>query len=111
VLLRTQTSPGQVRAMRFPASFFPFTEPSIDIAIDCMFCSGAGCAICKRTGWLELGGAGMMHPLVLKNGGYDPKVFSGFAFGMGPQRALMLKHGISDIRYFWQNDLRFLEQF
>jgi phenylalanyl-tRNA synthetase alpha chain len=102
---------GSGRSMRFPGSYFPFTEPSIDIAIDCMFCDRSGCPICKYSGWLEIGGAGMVHPSVLRNGGYDPRVYSGFAFGMGPQRALMLKHGINDIRYFWQNDLRFLEQF
>ncbi len=92
-------------------TIFPFTEPSIDIAIDCLFCKGRGCAICKYTGWLEIGGAGMVHPIVLRNGGYDPASYSGFAFGVGPQRTAMLKYGITDIRYFWQNDLRFLEQF
>ncbi len=102
---------GTERQVRFPASYFPFTEPSIDIAIDCLFCAGHGCTICKYTGWLEIGGAGIVHPVVLKNGGYDPAVYSGFAFGIGPQRIAMLKYGINDVRYFWQNDLRFLEQF
>lgn len=102
---------GAGRRVRFPASYFPFTEPSIDIAIDCLFCRGRGCAICKYSGWLEIGGAGMVHPIVLRNGGYDPAGYSGFAFGVGPQRTAMLKYGITDIRYFWQNDLRFLEQF
>jgi phenylalanyl-tRNA synthetase alpha chain len=97
--------------VRFRASYFPFTEPSMEMDMDCVVCGGVGCSVCKRTGWLELSGAGMVHPQVLRNGGYDPKVYSGFAFGMGPQRVTMLKHSISDIRYFWQNDLRFLEQF
>ena len=102
---------GAERTVRFRASYFPFTEPSMEMDMGCVVCGGAGCSVCKHTGWLELAGAGMVHPVVLKNGGYDPKVYSGFAFGMGPQRTTMLKHGISDIRYFWQNDLRFLEQF
>ncbi len=102
---------GQERKVRFRASYFPFTEPSMEMDMDCVVCEGAGCSVCKRTGWLELSGAGMVHPQVLRNGGYDPKVYSGFAFGMGPQRVTMLKHSITDIRYFWQNDLRFLEQF
>ena len=102
---------GTERKVRFRASHFPFTEPSMEMDMDCVVCGGVGCSVCKRTGWLELAGAGMVHPQVLRNGGYDPKVYSGFAFGMGPQRVTMLKHSISDIRYFWQNDLRFLEQF
>ncbi len=102
---------GTERKVRFRASYFPFTEPSMEMDMDCVVCGGVGCSVCKRTGWLELAGAGMVHPQVLRNGGYDPKVYSGFAFGMGPQRVTMLKHSISDIRYFWQNDLRFLEQF
>ena len=102
---------GQQRQVRFRASYFPFTEPSMEMDMDCVVCDGAGCSVCKRTGWLELAGAGMVHPQVLRNGGYDPKVYSGFSFGMGPQRVTMRKHSISDIRYFWQNDLRFLEQF
>ena len=102
---------GPDRKVRFRASYFPFTEPSMEVDMDCLLCGGQGCQVCKYTGWLEIAGAGMVHPVVLKNGGYDPKVYSGFAFGMGPQRVTMLKHGITDIRYFWQNDLRFLEQF
>jgi phenylalanyl-tRNA synthetase alpha chain len=102
---------GSERKVRFRASYFPFTEPSMEMDMDCVVCGGKGCSVCKRTGWLELAGAGMVHPVVLENGGYDPTLYSGFAFGMGPQRVTMLKHGISDIRYFWQNDLRFLEQF
>ncbi|NIS78775.1 MAG: phenylalanine--tRNA ligase subunit alpha [Anaerolineales bacterium] len=96
---------------RFRASYFPFTEPSAEMDIECFVCEGEGCPVCRRTGWLEILGCGMVHPIVLQNGGYDPEVFSGFAFGMGPERITMLKHGIEDIRYFWANDLRFLEQF
>ena len=79
--------------------------------IDCILCGGTGCAVCKYTGWLEIMGAGMVHPTVLRNGGYDPAEWSGFAFGMGPERIAMLQDGIDDIRYFFGNDLRFLEQF
>lgn len=99
-----------VRA-RFRASYFPFTEPSAEMDIECFVCLGEGCPVCKRSGWLEILGCGMVHPIVLQNGGYDPEIFSGFAFGMGPERITMLKHGIEDIRAFWANDLRFLEQF
>jgi len=102
---------GAEYTVRFRASHFPFTEPSMEMDVECVNCGGKGCSVCKHTGWLEIAGAGMVHPVVLKNGGYDPRVYSGFAFGMGPQRVTMLKHGITDIRYFWQNDLRFLEQF
>ena len=102
---------GSERKVRFRASYFPFTEPSMEVDMDCVVCGGKGCPVCKQTGWLEIAGSGMVHPIVLRNGGYDPKVYSGFAFGMGPQRVTMLKHGITDIRYFSQNDLRFLEQF
>jgi phenylalanyl-tRNA synthetase alpha chain len=97
--------------VRFRASYFPFTEPSMEVDIECFVCGGKGCRICKYSGWLEIAGSGMIHPTVLKNGGYDPSVWSGFAFGMGPERITMLKHGLSDIRNFWGNDLRFLEQF
>jgi phenylalanyl-tRNA synthetase alpha chain len=96
---------------RFRSDHFPFTEPSAEMDIECFVCGGKGCAVCKRSGWLEILGCGMVHPIVLKNGGYDPKVFSGFAFGMGPGRVAMLKYKIEDIRYFWGNDLRFLSQF
>jgi phenylalanyl-tRNA synthetase alpha chain len=102
---------GPGRQVRFRASHFPFTEPSAEMDIDCILCDGEGCRVCKYTGWLEILGSGMVHPVVLRNGGYDPDVYSGFAFGMGPERITMLKHGIEDIRYFWGNDLRFLEQF
>ena len=102
---------GQDVGIRFRASYFPFTEPSAELDIECFVCGGEGCPVCKRTGWLEILGSGMVHPTVLENGGYDPSVYSGFAFGMGPERITMLKHGIEDIRYFWGNDLRFLEQF
>ena len=102
---------GAGRKVRFRASHFPFTEPSAEVDMDCILCGGAGCRVCKYTGWLEIMGCGMVHPVVLANGGYDPGVYSGFAFGMGPERIAMLKHGIEDIRYFWGNDLRFLEQF
>jgi len=102
---------GPERKMRFRCSHFPFTEPSVEVDIDCILCDGKGCPVCKHTGWLEILGAGMVHPVVLKNGGYDPSVYSGFAFGMGPERIAMLKYGIGDIRAFWGNDLRFLEQF
>lgn len=96
---------------RFRADHFPFTEPSAEMDVECFVCGGKGCAVCKQSGWLEILGCGMVHPTVLKNGGYDPKVYSGFAFGMGPERIAMLKYKIEDIRYFWSNDLRFLEQF
>jgi len=96
---------------RFRAQHFPFTEPSAEMDIECFLCGGEGCGVCKYTGWLEILGCGMVHPTVLRNGGYDPEIFTGFAFGMGPERIAMLKHGIEDIRYFWANDLRFLEQF
>ena len=102
---------GQDVRTRFRADHFPFTEPSAEMDIECFVCSGKGCSICKRTGWLEILGCGMVHPTVLANGGYDPSQYSGFAFGMGPERITMLKHRIEDIRHFWANDLRFLEQF
>jgi phenylalanyl-tRNA synthetase alpha chain len=102
---------GQNTRTRFRASYFPFTEPSAEYDVECFLCNGAGCGVCKGSGWLEIGGCGMVHPLVLNNGGYDPERYSGFAFGLGPQRMAMLRHHIEDIRYFWQNDLRFLEQF
>jgi phenylalanyl-tRNA synthetase alpha chain len=102
---------GAGRKVRFRASHFPFTEPSAEVDMDCILCEGEGCRVCKYTGWLEIMGCGMVHPVVLTYGGYDPDLYSGFAFGMGPERIAMLKHGIEDIRYFWGNDLRFLEQF
>jgi phenylalanyl-tRNA synthetase alpha chain len=102
---------GPERQVRFRASHFPFTEPSAEMDVECLLCGGAGCGVCKHSGWLEILGCGMVHPRVLTNGGYDPTQFSGFAFGMGPERITMLYHRIEDIRYFWANDLRFLEQF
>jgi phenylalanyl-tRNA synthetase alpha chain len=102
---------GESVRAQFRADHFPFTEPSMEMDIECFVCGGKGCPVCKYSGWLEILGAGMVHPTVLRNGGYDPKVFSGFAFGMGPERIAMLRHGIEDIRNFWGNDLRFLEQF
>ncbi len=102
---------GQQVRSRFRASHFPFTEPSAEMDIECFVCAGAGCSVCKHTGWLEILGAGMVHPVVLRNGGYHPEKYTGYAFGMGPERITMLKYRIEDIRYFWQNDMRFLEQF
>jgi phenylalanyl-tRNA synthetase alpha chain len=102
---------GADRRVRFRANYFPFTEPSAEMDVECILCNGDGCVVCKYSGWLEILGCGMVHPNVLRNGGYDPAVYSGFAFGMGPERIAMLKYGIDDIRYFWGNDLRFLEQF
>jgi phenylalanyl-tRNA synthetase alpha chain len=102
---------GAQRAVRIRSSYFPFTEPSIEVDMNCVVCAGAGCSLCKRTGWIEIMGAGMVHPVVLRNGGYDPARFSGFAFGMGPERIVMRKYGIDDIRQFWADDLRFLGQF
>ena len=102
---------GAERQVRFRCSHFPFTEPSVEVDMDCMVCDCEGCTLCKQTGWLEILGAGMVHPTVLRNGGYDPQRFSGFAFGMGPERIMMQKYGIDDIRHFFSNDLRFLEQF
>jgi phenylalanyl-tRNA synthetase alpha chain len=99
------------RPVRFYADHFPFTEPSAQMDVKCIVCEGTGCALCKYTGWLEILGSGMVHPIVLQNGGYDPQEWSGFAFGMGHERITMLKHGIEDIRLFWQDDLRFLGQF
>jgi phenylalanyl-tRNA synthetase alpha chain len=102
---------GQEVGTRFRASHFPFTEPSAEMDIECFLCEGKGCSVCKGTGWLEILGCGMVHPTVLENGGYDPERYTGFAFGMGTERITMLRHRIEDIRYFWANDLRFLEQF
>ncbi len=102
---------GQNARTRFRASYFPFTEPSAEMDVECFVCGGKGCAVCKNSGWLEILGCGMVHPVVLQNGGYDPTRYSGYAWGMGPERQLMLKNKINDIRYFWGNDVRFLEQF
>jgi phenylalanyl-tRNA synthetase alpha chain len=102
---------GGDRRIRLRSSYFPFTEPSVEVDMDCILCRGRGCRICKGSGWLEIGGAGMVHPTVLANGGYAPDRCSGFAFGIGPERITMLIHGIDDIRWFFSNDLRFLRQF
>jgi phenylalanyl-tRNA synthetase alpha chain len=107
---------GADRKVRIRGSYFPFTEPSIEIDMSCSCkdnadSGSAGCRLCKYTGWLEVAGAGMVHPVVLRNGGYDPEEWSGFAFGMGVERPALLKHNIDDIRYFYGNDLRFLQQF
>lgn len=102
---------GQERPMRFRPSFFPFTEPSAEIDIQCIICHGKGCRLCGQSGWLEILGAGMIDPNVLKEANIDPEVYSGFAFGMGIERLTILKYAIDDIRLFFINDLRFLEQF
>jgi phenylalanyl-tRNA synthetase alpha chain len=102
---------GENVRTRFRPSYFPFTEPSGDLEVECFVCKGQGCAICKHSGWLEILGCGMVHPTVLKNGGYDPREWSGFAAGMGPERVSILRYRIDDIRNFWANDMRFLEQF
>lgn len=102
---------GSDREVRFRPSFFPFTEPSLEVDVSCFKCGGNGCSICKGTGWIEILGSGMVHPNVLKGCGYDPEKYTGFAFGMGPERIAMLKYGINDIRNFYIDDLRFLEDF
>ncbi len=102
---------GADRRVRFRCSHFPFTEPSVEVDMDCIICGGEGCRVCKYTGWVEISGAGMVHPQVLRNGGYDPDVYSGYAFGMGPERIAMIKYSIDDIRLFYSNDLRFARQF
>ena len=96
---------------RFRPSYFPFTEPSLEMDITCFLCKGKGCRICKHTGWLEVLGAGMVHPNVLRNCGHDPEKYSGYAFGMGVDRISLLRYGIDDIRIFFENDVRFLNQF
>lgn len=102
---------GSSARTRLRPSYFPFTEPSGEMDVECFMCGGKGCQICKQAGWLEIGGCGMVHPVVLQNGGYDPKVYSGFAAGMGLERIALLRHRIEDIRNFWADDARFLEQF
>ncbi len=102
---------GPDRKVRFRCDYFPFVEPGVDMSIDCFACRGQGCRICKESGWLEIMGAGMVHPKVLEGVGYDPDKYTGFAFGLGPERIAMLKYGIDDIRLFYSNDLRFLRQF
>lgn len=102
---------GETREIRLRPSFFPFTEPSVEVDISCFKCGGKGCNVCKGTGWIEILGAGMVHPRVLEMAGYDSTKMSGFAFGIGVERMAMLKHGVDDIRHFYTNDLRFIEQF
>ena len=98
-------------AVRFRPSYFPFTEPSAEMDVGCQLCGGKGCSACKGTGWMEILGCGMVHPAVLANGGIDPERYTGFAFGMGPQRIAMLRYAVPDIRLFYEGDMRFLEQF
>ncbi len=102
---------GEGRKIRFRPSYFPFTEPSVEVDVSCPFCNGKGCSVCKQTGWIEILGAGMVHPHVLEMNGFDPEKCSGFAFGVGLERVAMLKYGIDDIRNFYINDLRFLKTF
>jgi phenylalanyl-tRNA synthetase alpha chain len=102
---------GPRRRIRFRCDFFPFVEPGVDFAVDCAVCEGIGCRVCKQTGWLELSGAGMVHPNVLRAVGYDPELYTGFAFGLGIERIIMMKYGVGDLRAFAGNDLRFLRQF
>lgn len=102
---------GEDRDIRLRPSYFPFTEPSVEVDVSCFRCGGEGCNVCKGTGWIEILGSGLVHPNVLEMSGIDSTKYSGFAFGMGPDRVAMLKYGIDDIRHFYQNDMRFLEQF
>jgi phenylalanyl-tRNA synthetase alpha chain len=102
---------GEEREVRFATDFFPFTEPSLQASVSCFLCGGAGCRVCKYSGWIELGGSGVVDPNVLRNVGYDPEEVSGFAFGLGLERIAMLRHGVPDLRMLWDNDLRFLRQF
>ena len=98
-------------AVRFRPSYFPFTEPSAEVDIQCVNCGGTGCRVCSNTGWIEILGCGMVHPKVFESSGIDPEKYSGFAFGMGVERLAMLRYGVNDLRLFFDNDLRFLEQF
>jgi len=102
---------GTGTGVRFRPSFFPFTEPSAEVDIQCVICGGSGCRVCKNSGWLEILGSGMIDPEVFKAVGYDPEIYTGFAFGMGIERIAMLKYGVNDLRLFFENDLRFLKQF
>ncbi len=102
---------GADKRTRFRPGYYPFTEPSVAFDVECLVCAGSGCPACGRSGWMTILGAGMIHPVVLQYGGLDPERYQGFAFGMGPERIMMLKHGITDLRLFLDNDLRFLEQF
>ncbi|MDR1782247.1 MAG: phenylalanine--tRNA ligase subunit alpha [Bacilli bacterium] len=102
---------GPNTQIRFRPSYFPFTEPSVEVDVTCHICKGKGCSVCKHTGWIEILGAGQVHPNVIKNCGYDPEVYQGFAFGMGIERIAMIKYGVDDVRLFYQNNLNFLKQF
>jgi phenylalanyl-tRNA synthetase alpha chain len=102
---------GRERKVRFRCDYFPFVEPGVDMAIDCFLCGGTGCRTCRHEGWIEILGAGMVHPEILQNMGYDTERYTGFAAGPGVERICMLRYGIDDIRHFYANDLRFLEQF
>jgi phenylalanyl-tRNA synthetase alpha chain len=102
---------GKEVETRFRVSYFPFVEPGAEFDVTCTMCGGKGCSVCKGTGWIEIGGCGMVHPNVLANVGYDSKVWQGFAFGFGFDRVFMIKHQVNDIRLFFENDLRFLRQF
>jgi phenylalanyl-tRNA synthetase alpha chain len=102
---------GADKKTRFRPGYYPFTEPSVAFDVECLVCGGSGCPACGRTGWMTILGAGMVHPVVLRHGGLDPERYQGFAFGMGPERIKMLKHSITDLRLFLDDDLRFLEQF
>ena len=102
---------GPTREVRMRTSFFPFTEPSVEFDVTCFICDAQGCPVCKHSGWIEMGGAGWVDPDVFRNVGYDPDEWSGFAFGLGIERIAMLRHGLPDLRLFWENDVRVLEQF
>ena len=102
---------GEKTKIRFRPHHFPFTEPSAEVDVSCFVCGGKGCRVCKGEGWIEILGAGMVHPNVLRNCGIDPDIYSGFAFGMGIERIVMCKYGIDDMRHLYENDVRFLEQF
>jgi phenylalanyl-tRNA synthetase alpha chain len=102
---------GGHRDVRMRTSFFPFTEPSVEFDVTCYLCDGSGCAVCKHSGWIEMGGAGEVDPAVFESVGYDSEEWTGFAFGLGIDRIALLRHGLPDLRLFWQNDIRFLEQF
>ena len=102
---------GPETRLRFRPSFFPFTEPSAEVDIQCVICNGKGCRTCSQTGWLEILGSGMVHPKVFEAVGYDPEKYTGFAFGLGVDRIAMLKYGVEDIRLFYENNMKFLEQF
>jgi phenylalanyl-tRNA synthetase alpha chain len=102
---------GQERRVRFRCDYFPFVEPGVDMAIDCFICAGEGCRTCGNEGWIEILGAGMVHPEILTNMGYDAERYTGFAAGIGAERMALLRYGVDDIRLFYQNDLRFLRQF